>query len=73
MKCQRCESERVLFIGNSTNSDMGTWSYKDTERECCTLPYIDGVCGGDAVAMTFCLDCGQIQGKFPNKWEPEDE
>jgi hypothetical protein len=24
-----------------------------------------GIGGGDDVQLTYCLDCGQIQGKFP--------
>jgi len=71
--CIKCKSKRILCVGNSTDSDRGYWSYGEHEHECTTLPYIKDVCGGEEVVMSFCLDCGQIQGEFPNNWEPEED
>lgn len=63
MKCQKCNSERVLefnakcsdrfscFIGNNEHNDYP--------------PEDIGLGGGDYIKGKLCLDCGQLQGKWP--------
>ena len=29
------------------------------------VPYGFGIGGGDYIRFNFCMDCGQLQGKFP--------
>lgn len=63
MKCQRCSSERVASV-TSKSSDcngvvVGNRSYDGY------MPEGMGIGGGDYVEFQWCLDCGQIQGKWP--------
>ena len=61
MECQRCQSERVAYICARCRdgcymeikgrSDTG---YPDLGIDC-----------GDDIQFRYCLDCGQVQGKFP--------
>jgi len=63
MKCQRCGSERILSAGCKC-SDMFTASVGDLEIDG-YVPDDLGIGGGDYVELDLCLDCGQLQGKFP--------
>lgn len=63
MPCQRCSSERVLFV-QSHADDRQFWILNGNSGEG-YLPYDFGIGGGDDVTMNLCLDCGQVQGKFP--------
>lgn len=62
MVCDRCESNRLIRIQAKSN-DLNIHEiphlnifHDGYHRE------IVGVCDGDYVTITFCLDCGQIQG-----------
>ena len=63
MTCQNCNSERLADISGKC-SDMcsvnvpGFKAYND---------YVPNFIGqwGDYLQFSMCLDCGQIQGKFP--------
>jgi hypothetical protein len=59
MTCQRCNSARVAHICAKC-SDLccfqNEWGY---------VPGNAGIGGGDYVEFDYCLECGQIQGKFP--------
>jgi len=63
MKCQKCSSERVLGAGAKC-SDMFYCSIGDIEYDG-YIPNDLGVGNGDYFELDFCLDCGQVQGKFP--------
>lgn len=63
MKCQRCQSERVAKAGAKC-SDMFSVSLGETEHQG-YVPGDLGIGGGDYVEFSYCLDCGQLQGKFP--------
>lgn len=63
MACQKCKSDRVLSFGCKC-SDMSNWSMGSKEGDGYVLSDI-GIGGGDYVRFEYCLDCGQIQGKFP--------
>lgn len=61
--CQTCKSSRLLFV-QSHASDMHFVSIGEIQKDG-YLPYDIGLDGGDDLCMTYCLDCGQIQGTFP--------
>jgi hypothetical protein len=63
MHCQRCNSDRVLTISGKC-SDCCNWMYKDKEQNG-YAPIGMGVDGGDYISITYCLECGQLQGDFP--------
>jgi hypothetical protein len=63
MTCQRCASERLATV-QSHASDMHSVQIGDSENTG-YLPYDLGIGGGDDLHMTYCLQCGQIQGGFP--------
>lgn len=65
MTCQSCKSKRVASI-NAKCSDLCCWSIGDKYHD----GYVPKDIGfkdkyGDYVEFDYCLDCGQIQGKFP--------
>jgi Fe-S oxidoreductase len=74
MTCQRCQSKRIAHI-NSKCSDL---CFTDIESEGISrdgyAPRIINVTGPDEDYVEFrtCLDCGQMQGKFPVK-SPQKE
>lgn len=49
---------------NSHASDLHFARLKDFEKVG-YAPSIPHICGGDDVKIDICLDCGQVQGKFP--------
>ena len=61
--CQRCQSARMAYI-LARCSDMcsvdlaGKHSHGYVPRDL-------GIGGGDDVQLKYCLDCGQLQGRFP--------
>ena len=64
MSCQNCESDRIFKIDGKC-SDLCSALFKGQDVESDYAPYIDNVCGGDYIRVTVCLECGQVQGKFP--------
>jgi len=65
MSCITCKSERVANI-SSKPSDMNHVSLNTVEREKAGyVPCDMGIGGGDYIRFSWCLDCGQMQGKFP--------
>lgn len=65
MNCQRCKSRRILSAG-CTCSDMFYASIQGKEYDG-YVPNDLGVGGryGYDLDIEVCLDCGQLQGKFP--------
>lgn len=67
MSCQKCKSERIIHV-NAKCSDLCVVQIGDKEKD----GYVptDVVFGkggfGDYVEFNLCLDCGQMQGKWPN-------
>ena len=67
MSCQACLSKRVINV-SSHGRDCQSWSmaingeYKNGDGY---LPSDFGIGGGDDLEISYCLDCGQIQGTFP--------
>ena len=70
MKCQRCKSERTMSVtckcSDRFYAFMGEEGDKPDGREHDGyVPKDLGIGGGDYIDFEYCLDCGQIQGKFP--------
>lgn len=63
MSCQRCKSKRIAEV-NGKCSDMCSYEVSGTEVSG-YVPSDLGVGGGDYIEVKYCLDCGQLQGKFP--------
>ena len=61
--CQRCLSTRMAYI-LARCSDMCTVELAGRRRHD-YVPRDLGIGGGDDVQLTYCLDCGQLQGRFP--------
>ena len=67
MTCQRCKSERVAHV-SAKCSDLFNMDIGEKEYE----GYVPGDvvfglgCHGDYVRFNICLDCGQMQGHWPN-------
>jgi len=76
MHCQKCNSYRVLIF-NAHHTDTCHYEFKGINLGEYTggyAPEIEGLCGGDNIGGEICLDCGQIQGKWPRTFElPERE
>ena len=69
--CQKCKSDRILEICGKT-SDMCFARFKDKEQS----DYVPGGFNiddgtGDYLEFDLCLQCGQVQGKWPVKKNPK--
>ena len=62
-RCQRCSSSRLARVrahcSDLCSVDLAGRHLHDY------VPRDLGIGGGDDVQFDYCLDCGQIQGKFP--------
>ncbi len=63
MKCQRCNSGRIMSI-TAHAKDLHTVQFEDYEYDG-YLPSDLGVGGGDDTTIDYCLNCGQLQGQWP--------
>lgn len=63
MACQKCNSEKLASVGAKC-SDLCNFETTGFEHHG-YVPEGFGIGGRDYVDFTYCLDCGQIQGKFP--------
>jgi hypothetical protein len=77
MSCQRCKSARILSVSGHASDCFG-WSLGNRSDNG-YLPSDFGIGGGDDIEIDLCLDCGQLQGKWPmsktnleKPMEPED-
>ncbi len=76
MSCIKCKSDRIANV-SSKASDLHWVSIAGIEKDG-YLPSDMGIGGGDYTSFNWCLDCGQIQDKFPlelcalEKGETED-
>jgi len=62
-KCQRCESDRLFSVGGKS-SDCNSWNFQGREGEG-YIPRVPNLGGGDYYDLEVCLECGQLQGKWP--------
>ena len=67
MRCSTCDSEKIVEISAKTSDRFsmsciaeGLGDYDGY------VPDGIGIGGGDYVEFSYCLDCGQIQGNWPN-------
>lgn len=63
VSCQRCGSHRVADAGGKC-SDMSNFSMGNIDHDG-YVPDGVGIGGGDYLEITYCLDCGQLQGRYP--------
>ena len=63
MNCIRCNSNRILSL-NAKSNDCNSIALGDKEH-IGYLPSSILVGSGDYISFEFCLECGQIQEKFP--------
>jgi hypothetical protein len=61
--CQTCGGTRLARVYGHC-SDMCTVDLAGRNRHG-YVPDDMGVGGGDAVQIVYCLDCGQLRGRFP--------
>ena len=63
MSCKKCNSNRVASVSAKCSDccgvNLGDVSYEGY------VPEGLGIGGGDYIDLSFCLDCGQLQGNFP--------
>jgi hypothetical protein len=63
MNCQKCKSQRVASVTAKCSDCCGvSLGAADLDGY---VPGDMGIGGGDYVEFSYCLDCGQLQGKFP--------
>lgn len=62
--CQKCESNRILQISGKT-SDLVWAKIGDREQDDGYVPSGMNIGSGDYLEFNVCLECGQMQGKFP--------
>lgn len=63
MTCQNCNSERIVQISAKCSDQCNT---RIGDKDICDyVPYDMNLGGGDYLTLKMCLDCGQVQGKFP--------
>jgi len=76
MICQRCKGNRIADIsGKTSDCFSGEIDGKDYDGY---VPSDMGIGGSDYIEFAYCLDCGQIQGKWPvhpnlDKEDEDDE
>lgn len=63
MVCQNCKSGRIAFI-SAKCSDMCSVTIGQEHTDG-YVPNRLGIGGGDFLKFKYCLECGQLQGKFP--------
>ena len=64
MACIRCESERLLNF-SSKCSDCFSCFYGTVGGYDGYVPEGLNIGSGDYIDATVCMECGQLQGKFP--------
>lgn len=69
--CQRCNTSNQLLEVTAKCSDSCFTKYQGQTWDG-YAPNIKNVCGGDYVEFVVCLECGQLQGDWPQRSEEED-
>jgi len=69
LKCRKCGSDRVCEVHARCESAFRCWiqdhTYMGYVPDDLGLGFTHG--GGDHVTFSYCLNCGQMQGRFPLK------
>ena len=63
MTCHRCGSVRILHVNGKCSDRFAMW--QNGKEYLDYVPDDIGIGGGDEMVFHYCLECGQIQGKFP--------
>lgn len=63
MACQKCFSDRVLSFSGKCDDRFGCQLGSKELND--YPPRINGLCGSDYISGKVCLDCGQLQGRWP--------
>jgi len=61
--CQKCQSDRVLTV-SAKCCDLCSCAIKDQSYDG-YVPSDASIGGGKYIEISFCMDCGQMQGEFP--------
>lgn len=70
MNCQQCNSSRIISI-SAKCSDLCSITYPNGVNASYSrnargyVPEIENIGSGDYIKIQVCLECGQVQGKFP--------
>ena len=64
IKCDRCKSNKIAGIFAKC-CDQFTLSYKDKSKNCYVPRNIGLGDMEDYIEISYCIECGKIQGKFP--------
>jgi hypothetical protein len=71
--CQKCGSPSVIRV-SAKCSDMFSMRWPKGKEQNGYVPRFLNIGGGDYVEFSYCLSCGQIQGKWPVRgFEGEEE
>ncbi len=62
--CQRCAAERVIKV-SAKCSDLFWMKWSGGKEQDGYVPRFLNIGGGDYVEFEYCLECGQIQGRWP--------
>jgi len=65
MKCQKCNSNRLMGISAKSNDLNTIRNYAKSVTYEGYVPEDIGIDGGDSLEFDWCLNCGQIQGLWP--------
>lgn len=64
-QCQKCSSNRILSLSGKTSDCFGA-QYQGQKYDGYVLSDVGiGEDTSDYIEFSYCLECGQIQGKFP--------
>jgi len=64
-KCNKCESVRLASVSGKVSDCFWCTDLQSDKDYEGYVPDDLGIGGGDYIQFTYCLDCGQIRGDFP--------
>jgi len=71
--CDKCGSNRVAEIfAHSKDLSSFVCPADGIYAEDTYFPEVKGICGGDDLDISLCLECGKVQGTFPIKIDVPD-
>lgn len=72
--CQQCKSDRILYVNGKTSDCFTAHAYyKKLEHDGYVMKDIGLGDDSDCIILSYCLECGQIQGQWPIKDHEIDE
>jgi hypothetical protein len=71
--CDQCGATRLLSVSAKCSDMCSVVDMNDGREEHGYVPRGVGIGGGDYVELTYCLQCGKIQGEFPNTNDPFED